>query len=160
MGNRQAEVFNYLFSRLGSSSGPCKPAVDTLRRLQAACRAFAMVGTSIEQQQVVGIAQWVHDARLGSKQQQQQLLGCLNGASHSLLFALSEVVAAGLKQLCAVDASAFLQENAAAMHHLGLLCVTLAAAVEFWCQYIAADVRAGNRQTQVNMITQVASSGD
>jgi hypothetical protein len=101
----------------------------------------------------------VHDARLGSSKQQQLLLACLDGSSNSMLRPLSEVTTAGLQHQRVADVSSLLQSQAAAMHHLGLLCAALAACVQFWFQQMASDVQAGNAATLVRMNTQIASSG-
>lgn len=121
-----------LFSRLGSSSGRCKPAISSLLSLHAACRSSGLTGTTKEQKDFEQVAHWVHDARLGNTQQQQQLLSCLDGTTHSLLPVLSETIAAGLKQLFVGDASSFVQQKPTAVHLLGLLCVALAACLEFF----------------------------
>jgi hypothetical protein len=115
-----------------------------------------LTGTTKEQKDVEQVAHWVHDARLGNTQQQQQLLSCLDGTTHSLLPVLSETIAAGLKQLFVGDASSFVQQKPTAVHLLGLLCVALAACLEFVGRY----VRASDVEARVKLVTLVASSGD
>lgn len=142
------------------SSGHCRPAVDSLISLHAACHSSGLDGTLQEQHEVMRTTNWVHHARLDSFEQQQQLLACLDGSINSMLVPLSEVVAAGMKQLCIAEASSLLQQHAPAMHHLRLLCAAVAACVQFWCQSLKSDAQGSTMATLIKMSTQIASSGE
>jgi hypothetical protein len=46
------------------------------------------------------------------------------------------------------------------MHHLGLLCVALAACSKLWFSTFLAEVLSGNHEKQVKMMTQITRSGE
>lgn len=151
-------AYGVLFGRLGSSRH-CRPAVDSLLSLLATCRSSGMTGTINEEHDVLRITNWVHDARLGSIQH-QQLLACIEAPTDGMILALSQLIAAGLQHLCVVNASSLLKQHAAALHHLGLLCVALAASVQFWCAWMAPNAADNGMAIRIKMSTQLASSGE
>lgn len=156
-----ASDYEVLLERLAVGSSrhsKLAAAADSLLSLFTACRSSGMAGTINEEHEVLKITSWVQGARLGSIEK-QKLLSALEQPSDSMLMAFSELIAAGLEHLCGVDASSLLQQHAAAMHNLGLLCVALAACMQFWCSAIVPEARGGIMATRIKMSTQLASSG-